>query len=48
MWIRWLLERYEFPFEVVYPPSLDNGHLVQHYDVIVLPAKAFRITEAPE
>ncbi|MDQ4080916.1 MAG: M14 family metallopeptidase, partial [Gemmatimonadota bacterium] len=22
-WVRWLLERYEFPFEVVYPPQLD-------------------------
>ena len=24
-WIRWLLEQYEFPFEVVFPPMLDAG-----------------------
>ena len=39
-WIRWLLERYEFPFEVVYPPSLDAGNLASRYDVIVLPSEA--------
>ena len=26
-WIRWLLEQYEFPFEVVFPPMLDAGSL---------------------
>ena len=24
-WIRWLLEQYEFPYEVVYPQGLDSG-----------------------
>jgi hypothetical protein len=39
-WIRWLLEQYEFPFEVVYPPALDKGHLAHRYDVVVLPSEA--------
>jgi hypothetical protein len=32
---RWLLEQFEFPFEVVYPQALDAGNLRQKYDVIV-------------
>jgi len=37
---RWLLEQYEFPFEVVYPKALDAGNLASRYDVIVLPSGA--------
>jgi hypothetical protein len=33
---RWLLEQYEYPFEVVYPSVLDAGNLRAKYDVIVL------------
>ena len=33
---RWLLEQYEYPFEVVYPSTLDAGNLHTKYDVIVL------------
>ena len=41
---RWLLEQFEFPFEVVYPQGLDAGNLRQKYDVLVfvtgaIPAK---------
>jgi hypothetical protein len=36
-WIRWLLEQYEFPFEVVYPPTLDAGGLAARYDVLIVP-----------
>jgi hypothetical protein len=39
-WIRWLLERYEFPFDVVYPPGLDNPDLASRYDVLILPSEA--------
>jgi hypothetical protein len=35
-WIRWLLEQFEFPFEVVYPPQLDAGGLRGRYDVLIL------------
>jgi hypothetical protein len=39
-WLRWLLEKFEFPFEVVYPPSLDAGDLASRYDVLIFPAGA--------
>jgi hypothetical protein len=35
-WIRWLLEQYEFPFEVVFPPGLDRGGLHERYDVLIV------------
>jgi hypothetical protein len=34
-WVRWLLERYEFPHEVVFTPQLDTGTLRTKYDVII-------------
>jgi hypothetical protein len=39
-WIRWLLERYEFPFELVYPRTLDEVGLSNRFDVLILPAEA--------
>ena len=36
-WTRWLLERFEFPFAVVYPAALDTGKLAARFDVLVLP-----------
>ncbi len=39
-WIRWLLERYEFPFDVVYPQMLDAGNLRAKYDVLIFPTDA--------
>jgi hypothetical protein len=46
-WIRWILEQFEFPFERVYAPTLDAGHLERRYDVLILadeaiPARAAR------
>ncbi|MCI0703191.1 MAG: hypothetical protein L0241_19095 [Planctomycetia bacterium] len=35
-WTRWLLEQFEFPFVVVFPPELDKGGLREKFDVIVL------------
>jgi hypothetical protein len=40
-WTRWLLEQFEFPFTVVYPPDLDKGNLSEKFDVIVLVDGAF-------
>jgi hypothetical protein len=37
---RWLLEQFEFPFEVIYPKTIDAGNLASRYDVIVLPSGA--------
>lgn len=34
-WTRWLFEQFEFPFEVVYPPTLDQGNLRDKFDVLV-------------
>src|SRR5206468_36048 len=34
-WTRWLFEQYEFPFEVVYPRTLDAGGLNAKFDVLV-------------
>lgn len=34
-WTRWLFEQYQFPFEIVYPPSLDQGDLRSKFDVLV-------------
>jgi len=45
-WIRWLLERYEFPFEVVYPPALDAGPLNARFDVLIFPTQAIPARDA--
>jgi hypothetical protein len=34
-WMRWLLEQYEFPFQLVFPQRLNAGHLEKDYDVLV-------------
>ncbi len=34
-WTRTVLERFEFPFQVVYPPQLYRGGLRESFDVIV-------------
>jgi hypothetical protein len=36
-WTRFVLERFEFPFRVVFPPELDAGGLRDKYDVLILP-----------
>jgi hypothetical protein len=40
-WLRWMLERYEFPFEVVFPQVLDAGNLKANFDVIVFPSDTY-------
>src|SRR5205823_4566341 len=37
-WTRWLFEQFEFPFEVVYPKTLDAGNLASKFDVLVFPS----------
>jgi hypothetical protein len=39
-WTRWLFERFEFPFELVYAQTLDEGNLASRFDVIVLTSEA--------
>lgn len=39
-WLRWLLEQFEFPFEVVYAPTLDSGKIEDRFDVLIFPSGA--------
>jgi hypothetical protein len=39
-WTRWLFERFEFPFELVYAQTLDAGNLASRFDVIILASDA--------
>jgi hypothetical protein len=34
-WTRWLLEQFEFPFDVVFAKTLDSGNLASRYDVLI-------------
>ena len=36
-WARFLLEKFEFPYQVLYPPALDAGRLNETFDVLILP-----------
>src|SRR5262249_50460717 len=36
-WIRYELEKFEFPFTLVFPPTLDQGNLAKKFDVIIIP-----------
>jgi hypothetical protein len=47
-WMQWLLERFGFRFEVVYPPALDGGDLRARFDVIVLEDGVVRETARAE
>jgi len=40
-WTRFMLEQYEFPFEVVFPQVLDAGNLKTSFDVIVFPSGTY-------
>ena len=48
-WTRWILERYEFPFELTFVQRLDAGNLTSRYDVIILTDEATTngVDEAP-
>lgn len=34
-WLRWILEQFEFEFDVVFPPDLDRGNLNDKYDALI-------------
>ncbi|MEP6716983.1 MAG: peptidase, partial [Terriglobia bacterium] len=42
-WTRFILEQFEFPFEVVYPQTLDAGGLRSKFDVLVFVDGATRV-----
>ncbi len=37
-WTRYVLEQFEFPFEVVFPKSLEGADLSSRFDVIIFPS----------
>ena len=39
-WVRWLMEQYHFPMDVIYPADVDAGNLKKKYDVIVFVTRA--------
>ena len=39
-WVRWLMEQYHFPMDVIYPNDVDAGNLRKKYDVIVFVTRA--------
>jgi hypothetical protein len=41
-WTRWLMEQYHFPFTVVRNADLQNGHLADRFDSIVIPEMSTR------
>jgi hypothetical protein len=34
-WVRWLLEQFEFPYELVFAPALDAGNLGARFDALI-------------
>lgn len=36
-WMRFVLENFEFPFQIVYAPQLDSGDLSRDFDVLIFP-----------
>ncbi len=44
-WIRYLLESFEFDFDLVFPPRLDRGELRADYDVLIFPDGAVPLQE---
>ncbi|HLH42184.1 MAG TPA: M14 metallopeptidase family protein [Bryobacteraceae bacterium] len=44
-WIRWVFDQFEFPYQVVYPRTLDAGDLKRDFDVLVFPDGAIRMRE---
>jgi hypothetical protein len=47
-WTRWLLERFEFPFQLVYAPELDKGGLRDKFDVLILVDGAYSVRGGPD
>jgi hypothetical protein len=45
-WTRWLFEQFEFPFEVVFPQTLDAGNLNAKFDVLVFVDGAIPMRDA--
>nr|WP_313428590.1 M14 family metallopeptidase [Brevundimonas diminuta] len=52
-WTKWMLEQFEYPFEVVYPQRLDAGDLNKDFDVLLfasdmIPANLSAAAQRPQ
>jgi len=47
-WMRWLLEQFEFDFEVIFPQALDAGDLNRRFDVLIFVEGAIPGTDEDE
>ncbi len=47
-WTRWLLEQFEFPFQLVYASELDKGNLREKFDAIILVDGAYAVRTNPD
>jgi hypothetical protein len=45
-WTRWILEQFDFPFEVVYPQALEEGDLASRFDVVIFPSGVWPAADA--
>jgi hypothetical protein len=45
-WLRFVLEQFDFSYEVVYPKTIDAGNLNAKYDVLILPDTAVLVDSA--
>ncbi len=43
-WVRWMMEQYNFAFQVVYPQEIDKGNLKSKYDVILFVGPGMPVT----
>lgn len=34
-WVRWIMEQYHYPYDVIYPQNVDAGNLRKKYDVLI-------------
>jgi hypothetical protein len=46
-WTRWVLEQYEFPYELIFAPAFDAGNLAAKYDVLIFPSGAIPALPQP-
>ena len=47
-WTRFLLEKFEFPFTVIYPATLDAGDLASKFDVLIFATGGIPARDARE
>jgi hypothetical protein len=44
-WTKWIFEQFEYPYQIVYPQTLDAGNLKASFDVLVFPDGSARLAD---